>query len=244
LLTTPIWKYVKLELAAGDDAHVALAFDNGDPAIVESRCRRGRVIVFATAASPDSMDRSVDPPTPWSALGAWPSFPPLVQESLSLVTRGREEGRNRLVGETLSSQLYNATSDTRLTMTPPASENRRTRAIAPREVRLESEGDAWRWSYGDTSISGIYELKISRPLDQTERFAVNLEPQESPLERIDARQLPRELASAMRSDAASPATFTGSGAATYAWFRQLIIAVVVLLALESLLGRWFGGGRA
>ena len=47
---------------------IALAFDNGDPAIVEERIGRGRSILVATAASPDSLDRTTDPPTPWTAI--------------------------------------------------------------------------------------------------------------------------------------------------------------------------------
>jgi hypothetical protein len=242
LLTTPVWKYARLVPNDGDEVRTAIAFDNGDPAVVEGRVGRGRVIMFATAASPESL---AEPPQPWSVLGTWPSFPPLVQESLSLVARGREEGRNRTVGESLSSLIRNATPDTRLTMTPPTSDERR-RTAAAREVRLESEGDVWRWSYGDTFISGIYDLKIGLPVDRLERYAVNLDPRECSLERLDPAQLPQELAgSATHLNASSPgALLPGGTGLIYAWFRPLIIAIVVLLALESLLARWFGGGRA
>jgi hypothetical protein len=246
LLTTPIWKYAKLEPTKDEEVRTVLAFDSGDPAILEGRTGRGRVIMFATAASPESVDRGVDPMTPWSALGTWPSFPPLVQESLSLVTRGREEGRNRLVGDSLSSLLRDATPDTRLTMTPPSSEDRRDRShqSAAREVRLESEEDAWRWSYGDTFISGLYELKVSPPIEHKELFAVNIEPRESPLERIDPTRLPDEFASRTSQGGSSASVSPGGTTATYAWFRPLIILVVVLLVVESYLARWFGGGRA
>jgi len=238
LLTTPVWKYVKLDTSMRDDVRTALAFDNGDAAIVEGRFGRGRVVMFATAASPE-------PPTPWTALATWPSFPPLVQESLSLVSRGQEEGRNRLVGESLSSLVRNATPDTRLTMTSPTAEDRRdrSRTATGRQVRLESDGDAWRWSYGDTSISGIYELQLGPPVDRVERFAVNIDPRESPLECIDATRLPEELRSQRHSvDAGTPRS--GAAATTYPWFRTLIVLVLLLLAVEALLARWFGGGRA
>jgi hypothetical protein len=243
LLTTPIWKYVKLEPLAGEEVRTVLAFDSGDPAVLESRIGRGRVIMFATAASPDSVDRSTDPVTPWSALGTWPSFPPLVQESLSLVARGRDEGRNRLVGESLSSLLRNATPETRLTMTPPLEDRRDRSQKVTREVRLESEGDAWRWSYGDTFMSGIYDLSVGPPLEQNQLFAVNIDPRESPLERLDPARLPEELGSPATNDGSTGAVSAGS-TLTYAWFRTLIVLVVLLLAIESFLARWFGGGRA
>src|SRR5439155_10362647 len=80
LLTTPIWKY--LRLAPQPDAQVAAGIDTGDPAIVAGTIGRGRCIIVATAASPDSFDRTSNPPTPWTALASWPSFPPLVHEML------------------------------------------------------------------------------------------------------------------------------------------------------------------
>ena len=44
-------------------------------------------------------------------------------------------------------------------MTSPTSDERRDRnRQAAREVRLESDGDVWRWSFGDTFVSGIYDL--------------------------------------------------------------------------------------
>jgi hypothetical protein len=244
LLTTPTWKYVKLSSTGGEEVRTALAFDNGDPAVVESRVGRGRVIMFATAGSPESIDRSLTPPVPWTALPTWPSFPPLIQESLSLVARGREEGRNRLVGESLSSLIRNATPETRLTMTPPTADGRDRSRSGGREVRLESEGEMWRWSYGDTFISGIYELKIGPPVDQVERFAVNVDPRESALDRVDPAQLPKELNASAAETSSSAGGGASLGGQTYAWFRPLLISVVALLALESLLARWFGGGRA
>ena len=44
---------------------------------------------------------ATDPPTPWTALPTWPSFPPLVHEMLRLALAGRGESRNLLVGEDL-----------------------------------------------------------------------------------------------------------------------------------------------
>jgi hypothetical protein len=241
LLTTPIWKYVKLKPLDRTDAQTALAFDSGDPAIVESRLGRGRVVVFATAASPESLDRTTDPPTPWSALATWPSFPPLVQETLSLVARGREEGRNRLVGEPLSSLLHMATPDTRLTITPPKIADRSRAASRP--IRLEATGDVWRWSYSDTDIAGMYEVNIGSPLNQNELFAVNIDPRESALQRIDSAALPAEVVSQATADGPAASSLS-AGLTTSAWFRPLLLAVLLLLAVESFLARWFGGGRA
>ncbi|HND56418.1 MAG TPA: hypothetical protein PLV92_28565, partial [Pirellulaceae bacterium] len=97
LLSTPVWKYVPLE-PASSSARIALTFDDGRPAIVHERIGRGLSTLFATAASPDSLDRSTTPPTPWSAWATWPSFLPIVQQTLRLSLATRSEDRNVTVG--------------------------------------------------------------------------------------------------------------------------------------------------
>src|SRR5262249_28532648 len=89
LLGTPRWKYFRVTPLAG--SQIVLGFDGGDPAIVEGRIGHGRCILVTTAASPDDLDRSTDPPTPWTALPTWPSFPPLVQEMLRQSIVGQDE---------------------------------------------------------------------------------------------------------------------------------------------------------
>jgi hypothetical protein len=168
-----------------------------------------------------------------------------MQESLALVARSREEGRNRLVGEPLSSLVRNALPDTVVTITPPAVTDRtgRSKSGDSRQVQLQSEGDAWRWVFGDTSLSGIYSLTIGSPADRVERFALNIDSRESAVQRIDETRLPQQLE---RSDetGAPKVGDNSSTTAVYAWFRALLVAVLALLVVESFLARWFGGGRA
>jgi hypothetical protein len=219
--------------------NVALAFDSGDPAIVEGRFGLGRIILFATAAS-ESLDTSADLPTPWTALPTWPSFPPLIQESLALVTRSREESRNRTVGDSLSATLANATSDTEVVVELPDAGKGATR----RSVRLEPFDDAWRWSFSDTARAGVYGIDLGAPLNRTDQFAINIDPRESPLERIDISQLPTELTShgGEMSDATN-ASAVRSGAA-FAWFPWLLGGTLALLVIETGLARWLGGHRS
>jgi hypothetical protein len=169
-----------------------------------------------------------------------------VQESLALVARSREEGRNRLVGEPLSSLIRTALPNTLVSMRPPSATEQTTgriRSSDDRQVQLQSEVDAWRWVFGDTFVSGIYTLTIGQPADRIERFAVNLEPRESGLQRVDAQRLPQQLEQRDELGASSAAA-SGSPTAVHAWFRSLLVGVLVLLVAESFLARWFGGGRA
>ncbi|MEX2026425.1 MAG: BatA domain-containing protein, partial [Pirellulaceae bacterium] len=117
LLTTPIWKYVRL--APSEQASVALEFSGGDPALVEERIGRGICLLFASAASPQSVDPMANPPTPWTAFASWPSFPPLIQEMLLRAISGREEGRNVRVGDELVGTLPSGTSASAVQLSGP-----------------------------------------------------------------------------------------------------------------------------
>ena len=71
-----------------------MAFQHGPAAIVQEAVGNGRVVLVATDASTVSLDRSTEPPTPWSALATWPSFPPLVHQMLRVVVTGRRDWAN------------------------------------------------------------------------------------------------------------------------------------------------------
>jgi hypothetical protein len=228
LLTTPIWKYVRLTPMEG--AKTALAFDNGDPAIVEMQIGRGRCILVATAAAPDSMDRSSDPPTPWTALPTWPSFPPLVHEMLRLSLAGQSEGRNLLVGDELTGVLPIASADEAVNLAGPDGLRER--------LPIHAEAGEGRWSYSPASASGVYEARIG---SSVQRYAVNVDPRESDLARLDPELLPaqfrRELA-----DATAESTALGASDSA-AHFRWLLGGVLVLLVVEPWLAWRFGRGR-
>lgn len=92
-------------------------------------------------------------------------------------------------------------------------------------------------------MSGIYDLKVGPPIEHTERFAVNIDPRESSLERIDPARLPEQLAPRTAPSEASSSITSSGATSTFAWFRPLMLVVIGLLVVESFLARWFGGGR-
>jgi len=100
LLTTPVFKYFKLQPPKDSSAQVVLAAANGDPLIVEERIERGRVILVATSA-----DAS------WTAMPLWPSFLPLVREILSFCLDGEIKLRNVEVGEPIAADAQSALAD-------------------------------------------------------------------------------------------------------------------------------------
>lgn len=238
LLTTPIWKYIKLEVPGGSPtraSNVALYFGSGDPAIVERQIGRGRSILVATAASSQSLDRTADPPTPWAAFSSWHSFPPLVQEMLALAVSDRFGHRNLQVGEAIDSSVHSTASGIPLEVQPPAGPAER--------IRLKVAGEDSIWSFSGTLLSGIYKAEFGPPLSATQLFAVNIDPRESNLDVVTRDELPAQLLGGSEAggqqDVAAAAA--GSGQRLYRWFLG---GVFVLLLVETYLAWRFGNQSA
>jgi hypothetical protein len=227
---------LQLTPVAKSDSRVALWFDSGDPAIVEEPIGRGRVVLVATAASPESLDRSTSPPTPWSAFSTWPSFPPLVQEMLALAVSSRFDNRNVAVGEPIGSSISSAAVGIPLDVKPPDRPAERVR------LALEPSGDSSVWSFAATETSGVYQAEFGEPINATQLFAVNIDPRESDLARISRDELPPELS---REVEAANRNVSSAALAGPRWhlFRWLLGLVLVLLVAETWLA-WRFGNRA
>ncbi|MGW8257984.1 MAG: VWA domain-containing protein [Thermoguttaceae bacterium] len=82
LLTTPVYKYFRLVRPKDSSARVILKTAAGDPLMLEERIGQGTVVLVATSA-----DAS------WTAMPIWPSFLPLVRETLTFCLNRSEESR-------------------------------------------------------------------------------------------------------------------------------------------------------
>jgi hypothetical protein len=234
LLTTPVWKYVRATADAESRVNTAIAFLNGDPAVLEERLGNGRVLMATTDASSVSVDRSTDPPTPWSALAAWPSFPPLVQQLLQVAVQDRNQLRNVIVGDALQGYLASGSEHTSVMVSNPESRDQR--------VPVKVEGELIQWAYTDTTLGGVYAVSEGNSLDDVRYYAANLDTRESLTERFDAELLPsffrREEA------AASPDGPEIAMARPVRFFRYVLAAVLVMLIVEASLAWYFGRATA
>ena len=222
LLTTPIWKYI--ELKPFPDAKTALAFRGGDAAIVEEKLQKGRSIIFASAAAPESQ---------WTEISSWPSFIPLVQEMQQYTISRRDEGRNLQVGDDLVGSFPAAPPQTPLTMLLPDGRNER--------LSLVAKGHESLWSYSGGVLSGGYEARLGAPTKATQKFALNVNTRESDLQRLPADLLPSQFNLDAQGDDGSPAILPGN---TESFFRELLLGVLILLACESVLAWRMGRGIA
>jgi hypothetical protein len=228
-LTTPIWRFVKLDPFV--EAKIALGFDGGDGAIVEERIGRGRSVLFASAASADSLDKSTTPPTPWTAISSWPSFPPLVHEMVSHAISSRGEGRTVLVGEDLTGIASGIASGIEATLTRPGS--------ITQKLTLAAEGIDARWTIPDADACGIYSVQL--PDQPAQQLAVNLNTRESDLARLDPDLLPSQFSRELAEPGQPPPTIASSQGRSF--FRLLLSAMLVLVLVEPCLALYFGRGR-
>ncbi|MBW8885295.1 MAG: hypothetical protein JF612_11110 [Planctomycetia bacterium] len=228
LLTTPTWEYVRLTPLEG--AKTALSFSSGDPAIVETQIGRGRCILVATAASPDSIVRGHGSPTAWTALPTWPSFPPLVHEMLRWSLTGRNADRNVSVGDDLTGIVPESESDSTILLKGPSGPDER--------LPIRDEAGERRWVFNRPALSGVYEARLG-PMAQ--HFAVNLDPSEGNLARLDPETLPSQFRHEADSGMREPATVASHDARSY--FRWWLGAVFVLLTAEPCLAWLFGRGH-
>lgn len=172
LLTAPTYEYVKLR--PDESAKVALAFANGDPAIVERRVGEGRSILVATSA-----DAS------WTGWPMWPSYVPVVQQLVAAAVRGRMEERSLQVGQTLSGSIARRASEPTVAIEPPAG-GRQT-------VRVVTDGGVGRWTFDGVDRSGMYRVEYGPPLAKQELYAANVDTAESDLTRISLDDLRDEV---------------------------------------------------
>ena len=224
LLRTPVNKYVKLTLAKGSKAAVALEFVGGDPAVVAERIERGRVVLVATSA-----DAS------WTPMPLLPSYVPIVQELLAYAVGGQLQQRNFRVGQVLGALVSTPAADVGLEMHTPQA--------ASQQIRLRPEGDYSSWSFSETATSGIYQARFGPPVSRSDLFAVNVDTVESDLRKLTAEQLGEQIWSGIPFETSrenldeEPVRRIGRRSTLS---RGLLCVVLGMLFLETLLAWRFG----
>lgn len=170
-----------------DSARVLARFDDGNPALVEGRAGRGRILTWA-----GTLD------TYWTNLPVQPVFLPFVHRSvLHLAGRGGDDVPSRTVGSVLSAPSDAPDDEEAVPSTDP--EARWTAVLTPSEERIELEG---REAPLVLDESGFYEL-LEGDAETGRPVAVNVDPGEGDLTPRDTQ----EIAAAV--SATAPASTAG-----------------------------------
>lgn len=243
LLSTPVTTYYQLNLRDDPNTAVALALPDGNPLLVTGKYGSGRVAMMATSASLETIDRTTG--QPWTMLPAWPSFLPIVRELVTFCTSPDSEQTTHLVGQPIQNSLDSTSSSTTVALKRPGG---RTDSV-PVERRIRAQNAPFanevRWTYASTNAPGIYTALPQQsaadaspnPGDALSMTAVNVDPQESNLSRIDLSRLPKSLAVRAASNISSRDASIVSDTSIH---RPLLYAVLALVLLDSILAWWFG----
>ncbi len=226
LMHVAIWKYFRL--ATREDypaAEIALAIDNGDPAIVVGPCVLGRVAVVAL---PCSLAARTAVGTPWSSFAVNPSFLPVVRDLVDeLVGTSQQLKGNILVGDPLVCRWNSISQPTELRMRMPNGNLR--------QLPLPGSEDRGQIRFAESFTSGIYRLTANGNVIET--IAVNLDPTESDLTTVNSVTLPTSL----RMPSTKVAQFQQSDS-LQRYAKCLLAAVFLLLIAESTVA-WLLGRR-
>jgi len=89
----PVYKYVDMEVAESQVSETVLELSNGAPLLTYSPVGKGHILSFSTSVAIETGEQR------WSDLGSWPSFLPLIHESMRYVVEQRIRTANVNIGE-------------------------------------------------------------------------------------------------------------------------------------------------
>jgi hypothetical protein len=238
LLTTPIFRFWQIQPTEPQSLVVDLATTDGQPLIVRNRFGQGWVAVMLTA--PQTGLAPAGSEVAWNAMATWPSYLPLMQQLVQTVADTVNDRTTVLAGEPLRGVVRQAMERTSLKVVrPDRSENQIT-------TDSTAVSGGLPWTYGNTLQSGLYRVFVDSGIglvggisgNGEQLFAVNIDPIQSTLERIDLSQLPAADESSI--DVLAEQAGVVAGEADDWPAKVLLAGLLVLLVSESLLGWWMG----
>jgi hypothetical protein len=228
--TVAVNRFIKCEVSSRADARVLLSYtdEDGSPALAEKQFGEGRVLLFTTAADLE-----------------WSNFPhsvlwlPLLQESARYVVRRDPDIYTKVVGEPIVVRYDPKDMAPLVAVVPPAE-------LGGAPLQLTSEKDPTTgqlfYRYDRTTVAGEYTVRLKTPQGEPyeQLYALNIDPTEGDLERVDLEKL-RAAAPGARIERGTEGAALGSDEADRSEFwRTLIVALVAVAALETLLAWRFG----
>lgn len=224
LTQTQIWSYLKLAVPKDSAARVALAFDDGDPAVVEASRRRGRLFLSAIPADAD-----------WSNWPAHRSYPPVMHALIMEAASGRQAERTIQVGRAFDQTFPAASAGAPATVTTP-------KGVAT-AVKLKAEGGLARLHFEQTDAAGAYQVKLGPPAATDLAFAANPDPAESDPAKLERAGLAERLPGwkfVLLADGRELARNAAAVGRRGELHRPLLYGVLALLMIESFAAWRFG----
>ena len=223
---TPISIYIKCVTSDSDSVQPILALNNGDPLYLLGSVGSGHIFILTTSIDPNQDTGK------WSDLGSWPSFLPLVHESLAHVTELGGNNQNHITGSELLEKidLSGSLDDLQVQVHTPSGQQKSISVVHPRDSQ-QPESHPLVWSFSETEALGVYSIMTIMdgvPVASTPH-AINLDGQDS----HDISIPVEELFSA--ESLISDHSLMVNGIPTddrYGWFATLLLIVLALGVVE------------
>ncbi len=216
MLSARTYRYFLLEPSGQVPVTTLASFDDGAPALLEARHGQGRVLLYTSTVDRD-----------WTDWPIRPSFLPAMQRLSGWLAGALDErGTERvLVGETKKLELPNGAEAVRF-KTPDGKE------LTP------ANGQDGKPAVGPVKLPGLYQASgklngTAGPMPELS-FAVNVDPRESDLSRLDERELKAYFGEKTRTERSGSKDETSSRFP--AWSALLAVAVALFFS-EGLLAR-------
>jgi hypothetical protein len=219
---------LKLRGASGDEARPGIAvlhYTSGAPAIAEGGRGNGRVMLFGFSPHTADLD-----------LPLRPAFVPLIQRSLGWLMEGSDSSMNVDVGGMVALKVPADFLGREVTVHTPQGETH--------SVEIVMQGAAAEFQFRETARMGGYLARGEGNPVLELRFAVQADPQESRVEEASPEALAVlggdkvELGS---GDSLGEQVRSRRTAAEF--WRPLLIAVLLIAAVESILSRVFSRSK-
>ncbi|MFK7850408.1 MAG: BatA domain-containing protein [Akkermansiaceae bacterium] len=199
---------------------------SGEPILLEHSLGRGHVFQFTTTAE-----------TTWNNMALTPVFPMLMQQIVNYLA-GREFERPQVVGDSLSLSYVEQPDASDAVFDTPSGE---TVAVAVREHRNEFVA-----MLENANEAGFYEARVSVQAPSLP-IAVNVDTRESQVASLTSEEVSKNVEGIdlmiANSEVDLESAIQESRTGRSSW-RQILIAGLLLLLVESLLADWLRRRKA
>jgi len=215
-----IYKHVRIDAAAQNEAWVMARLDDGEPLLVQRTVGQGSVTMLGTSAH-----------VGWTNLPVRPLFLPLLVR-LTFELAGAEQARHQaLAGAPIVIPFEEQIRPTEVEIVPPSGATTRL------HIKPDAEGNLpGSFRYADTHDVGIYTLTLAGVRRTQVAYSVNVDPDEASSAKITREELEERFGGTPLVFADDPDDLSS----TLAWLREgtglwelFLSAVLIALVFET-----------
>ena len=202
------------------------------PAIAERVMGQGRTVTFAFSADAD-----------WTLWPAHPTYVCVMWDLVQDLVGNRNEASRYQVGSSVKQLVDLSQYQLRVGLLDPSEEKVEANAKPIEDVK---DSVLYEVEFSGLEKRGFYEMQLRRADEQVVKqlFAVNVDPSEADLRRLDLPALPNNyFGEQTRLVSADQMVMQGETRSSNEVWPQILLLLIAVLGTEQFLGWWFGRRR-